>query len=152
MRDAFLQLYPGLLDFHERQRNLVRIHQEVRSPLGRLRHLPTIKSPDRVIRNRAERQSINSPIQSTLADMMEFATALIDDAFPNEEVQVVGNIHDALVAYIDEDKVPVILPQVIEIMSNLPLQKLGWNPPLKFTVDAEVGPDLAAVKKWKKAT
>ena len=151
MRDAFLQLYPGLLDFHERQRNLVRIHQEVRSPLGRLRHLPTIKSPDRVIRNRAERQSINSPIQSTLADMMEFAIALIDDAFPNEEVQVVGNIHDALVAYIDEDKVQVILPQVIEIMSNLPLHKVGWKPPLKFTVDAEVGFDLASVKKWKKA-
>ena len=151
MRDAFFQLYPGLLDFHERQRNIVRLHQEVRSPLGRLRHLPTIKSPDRIIRNRAERQAINSPIQSTLADMMEFAIALIDDAFPNEEVQVVGNIHDALVAYIDEDKVPTILPQVVEIMSNLPLHKLGWNPPLKFTVDAEVGYDLASVKKWKKA-
>ena len=151
MRDAFFQLYPGLLDFHQRQRNLVNMHQFVRSPLGRVRHLPTIKSFDRVVRNRAGRQAINSPIQSTLADMMEFAIALLDAEFPNEEVQVVGNIHDALVAYIDEDKVPVILPQVIDIMSNLPLHKVGWNPPLKFTVDAEVGPNLAALKKWKNA-
>ena len=69
--------------------------------------------------------------------------------FPNEEVQVVGNVHDALVAYIDEDKVPSLVPQLIDIMSNLPLHQVGWNPPLKFTVDAEVGPNLADVKKWK---
>ena len=151
MRDAFFQLYPGLLDFHERQRNLAHVHQAVRSPLGRVRHLPAIKSFDRVVKNRAARQAINSPIQSTLADMMEFAIALIDDAFPNEEVQVVGNIHDALVAYIDEDKADLLIPQVIEIMSNLPFEKVGWKPQLKFTVDAEVGPNLAAMKKWKTA-
>ena len=151
MRNAFFELYPGLLAFHTRQKNLVNRWEVVRSPLGRVRHLPTIKSFDRIVRSKAERQAINSPIQSTLADMMEWAIALIDDAFPNEEVQVVGNIHDAIVAYIDEDKVQTILPQVMEIMSNLPLPKLGWSPPLKFTVDAEVGHNLAELKKFKLA-
>ena len=151
MRDAFFELYPELLTFHTRQINLVKNWQEVRSPLGRVRHLPTIKSPIWKISSKAERQAINSPIQSTLADMMEWAIALIDDAFPNEEVQVVGNIHDAIVAYIDADKVQTYLPQVMQIMSNLPLKDLGWNPPLKFTVDAEVGQNLADVKKFKLA-
>ena len=83
--------------------------------------------------------------------MMEWAIALIDAAFPNEEVQVVGNIHDAIVAYMDEDKVDALVPQVVEIMSNLPFDQVGWKPQLKFTVDAEVGPDLAHMAKWKKA-
>jgi hypothetical protein len=80
---------------------------------------------------------------------MEWAIALIDQAFPNEEVQVVGNIHDAIVAYIDEDKVQTYLPQAMQIMSNLPLKTVGWNPPLQFTVDAEVGQNLGEMKKFK---
>ena len=151
MRDSFFELYPGLIDFHTRQKNVVNLHEEVRSPLGRLRHLPTIRSHDNAVKSKAERQAINSPIQSTLADMMEWAIALLDQAFPHEEVQIVGNIHDAIVAYIDEDKVDTLLPQVIDIMSNLPFDQVGWKPQLKFTVDAEVGPDLAHMKKWKKA-
>jgi hypothetical protein len=35
--------------------------------------------------------------------------------------------------------------------NQLPLHQLGWNPPLKFTVDAEFGPNLAVVKKFKLA-
>ena len=136
---------------YDRQRMLVNLHGEVRSPLGRLRHLPDIWSTDRETRSKVGRQAINSPIQSTLADMMEYAIALIDAEFPNGEVAVVGNIHDALVAYIDEDKVATLLPQAMAIMSNLPLHKLGWNPPLKFTVDAEVGHDLANMAKFKLA-
>ena len=55
-------------------------------------------------------------------------------------MQIVGNIHDAVVAYIDADKVDVLVPQVVEIMSNLPFHKIGWKPQLPFTADAEVGP------------
>ena len=45
--------------------------------------------------------------------------------------------------------VQTVLPQVTSIMSNLPLHKLGWKPELQFIVDAEVGPNMAALKKWK---
>jgi DNA polymerase I-like protein with 3'-5' exonuclease and polymerase domains len=151
MRDAFFSLYPGLLDFHKRQINITGLHGEVRSPLGRIRHLPNIWSKIGAIRMKAERQGINAPIQSCLADMMEWAIALINDAFPNEEVQVVGNIHDALIAYIDEDKVEAILPQVMEIMSTLPLHKMDWHPQVQFTVDGEYGSNLANMKKFKPA-
>jgi hypothetical protein len=141
-------LYPGLTGCHKQQRAFVKRHEFVRSPLGRVRHLPTIASSDWSVRSKAERQSINSPLQSTLADMMEWAIALVDAEFPNEEVQVVGNIHDAIFGYIDEYKVESLLQQVMAIMSNLPLHQVGWKQPLKFTVDAEAGQNLAEVKKW----
>ena len=103
MRNAFFELYPGLLGYHERQETFVNLHEMVRSPLGRIRHLPTIRCRDNEIKSLAKRQAINSPIQSCLADMMEWAIALIDAEFPNEEVEVVGNIHDAIVVDVADD-------------------------------------------------
>ena len=151
MRNAFFELYPGLLDYHEAQRQLVRASETVRSPLGRIRHLPMIRSYDREIKSKAERQAINSPIQSCLSDMMLWAIALIDAAYPNGEIEVVGMIHDALIAYVPADAVELWVGRAVEIMSNLPLHEVGWKPQLKFTVDAEAGPDLASLKKLKLA-
>jgi DNA polymerase I-like protein with 3'-5' exonuclease and polymerase domains len=150
MRNAFFQLYPGLLNFHDRQRSIVDHTGQVISPLGRIRHLPAIRSPDRRIRSKSERQAINSPIQSTLADMMCWAIALIE-AELGETFQVVGNIHDALVAYVDADKAQLLIPQAQHIMANLPFHKVNWKPQLQFTCDAEVGPNLSDVKKFKLA-
>ena len=143
MRNAFFELYPGLLDYHDVQKKLVWASEEVRSPLGRIRHLPMIRSYDREIKSRAERQAINSPIQSCLSDMMCWAIAEIDRAYPNGEIEVVGMVHDALIAYVDEANVPLWAGRAQEIMSNLPLHEVGWKPQLKFLVDAEAGPDLA---------
>jgi hypothetical protein len=35
--------------------------------------------------------------------------------------------------------------------NQLTLHQVGWDSPLKFTVYAEVGPNLAVVKKWQVA-
>ena len=147
MRDAFFKLYPGLLDYHDNQREIVRVSQMVRSPLGRIRHLPMIRSWDRFVKSKAERQAINSPIQSCLNDMMLWAVALIDDAYPNGEIEMVATIHDALIAYVPEQDHQLWAARIVEIMANLPLHEMGWIPPLQFTADAEAGPDLAHMKK-----
>jgi len=151
MRNAFFELYPGLIAYHERQRELVRIHERVRSPLGRIRHLPMIRSWDRAVKARAERQAINSPIQSCLSDMMLWAIALIDEAYPNGEIEVVGMIHDAMVAYVPEQDAVQWAGRVVEIMSNLPFHEVGWKPQLRFTADAEIGPNLAELEPVKLA-
>jgi DNA polymerase I-like protein with 3'-5' exonuclease and polymerase domains len=59
-RDDFFALYSGLTSYHDRQREMVRIKEMVRSPLGRIRHLPMIRTWDREVKSRAERQAINS--------------------------------------------------------------------------------------------
>ena len=63
-----------------------------------------------------------------------------------KEVQIFSNMHDAIFGDIDADKYEALLPQVMEIISNLPLHQIGWIPPLKFMVDAEVGQNLAEVR------
>ena len=151
MRDAFFELYPGLLAYHEDQRQLVYSHSHVRSPLGRIRHLPMIRSRDRQVKSKAVRQAINSPVQSTLTDMMIWAIAEIDRAYPQGEIAVVGMIHDALIAYVPDDAVELWTGRAAQLMSNLPFHEVGWQPQLKFTVDAAAGPDLANMKKLKLA-
>lgn len=151
MRNAFFELYPGLINYHEKQREVVKFMKQVRSPLGRIRHLPMIDAWDREIRSKANRQAINSPIQSCLSDMMLWAIALIDQAYPNGEIEVVGMIHDALIAYIPEQDADLWAGRACEIMANLPFHEVGWKPQLKFTADAEAGTNLANIKKLKLA-
>lgn len=149
IRNDFFTLYPGLTTYHDKQRELVKFAAMVRSPLGRIRHLPTIRSWDRGVRSKAERQAINSPIQSALTDMMVWAIALLEDAYPNSGLQIVGMIHDSLIAYVPEHEAQLWASRSSEVMSNLPFHELGWNPVLKFPADAEVGPTLAELKKIK---
>jgi len=143
IRNDFFDLYPGLLSYHDKQRAIVNKFELVRSPLGRARHLPSIRSWKQDERAKAERQAINSPIQSTLSDMLCWSLALIEDAYPNEEIASFGMIHDAAYFYVDEDKIELRAQQAAEIMGNLPFHKIGWDPQLKFAAEAEAGLDLA---------
>ena len=77
--------------------------------------------------------------------MMIWAIALIDAEYP--QVEVVGMIHNSLVAYLPADEAALWCWRLAEVMSNLPFHQVGWQPQLQFTVDAEAGPTLAAVKQ-----
>jgi DNA polymerase I-like protein with 3'-5' exonuclease and polymerase domains len=71
--ENFFDLYPGLRAYHNKQISFAKEHGFVFSPLGRIRHLPLIKSPDNFVRGRQERMGTNSP--STLSDLVLWAVA-----------------------------------------------------------------------------
>ena len=147
IRDAFFSLYGGLTSYHTNYKALAHKHGQVVSPLGRIRHLPLVKSWDQSVRAKAERQAVNSPIQSCLSDMMLWAIALIEDAYPNGEIEIVGMIHDALIAYVPASDVELWAGRAVEVMGNLPFHELGWKPALQFPADAEAGPNLADMQE-----
>ncbi len=151
-REAFFQTYPGLLTWHSKYRNLVHKQGFVRSPLGRIRHLPHIYSSDREIRAKAERQAINSPVQATGSDLPLLAAGLWEAEPENQktEVEIVGGTHDSLYGYVPEDGAVERLAPLKHLMENLPVTELfGWKPQLSFPVDMEIGPTLADLKKVK---
>ena len=150
MHAAFFELYAGLPIFHEDMKKLVHTSSMVRSPLGRARHLPHIDSWDREVKSKAERQAINSPVQSTLTDMLCWALALIEQEYGDDpDLEVVAMIHDALIAYVPIEDAAMWAKRLTTIMSNLPFEKLDWSPQLRFPADAEAGPDLAHLSKLK---
>lgn len=132
---AFFDMYPGLIAWHTKYKKLAKDYGIVRNPLGRIRHLPLIYSRNGKVRSSAERQSINSPIQSCLSDMMLLAMVLIDREYP--ELHMFGMTHDEVQMYVPADEVQLWAQRVGQIMSNLPFHEFGWEPQLTFPVDAE---------------
>lgn len=134
-RGEFFDLYPGLVTWHERYIEHARMHGFVRSPFGRVRHLPLIHSQHWGTKSGQERMAINSPIQSTLSDMMQLAMVLIDEQYP--DLWMFGTTHDEVQCYVPEDQVMEWAKRLKDIMENLPFHLFGWKPQLPFYADAE---------------
>lgn len=145
IRKSFFQQFTGLLPWHEKQRRLVQEYRRVQSPIGRIRHLPDIDSPDRGVRMEAERQAINSPVQSFGSDMTMLSMILIQQQFEKHKIDgyFISTVHDALLFEIRHDHVARALPIIKRTMENLPLEK-------KFGVvlDVPIIADIMVGKYW----
>jgi DNA polymerase-1 len=140
VRERFFSTFSGLRPWHERQRRLVRNYGRVQSLIGRIRHLPDIESGDEEIRKEAERQAINSPVQSMASDMMLIALIYLHERMPPDEAKVTGTVHDSILFEIREDCVDHWVSVMRETMENLPLKKLfGAELSVPITVDIKVG-------------
>lgn len=146
-RNGFFKLYNRLPAWHEKYRNIAKHQGEVRSPLGRIRHLPMIYSKNNEVASKAGRQAINSPVQSTLSDMSLWATAIMWKRGTLRKAPVFGMIHDQNLRYVPEDHWEKHRDESVETMENLPFHEVGWKPQLRFTVDSEIGPNLGDLKK-----
>jgi DNA polymerase I-like protein with 3'-5' exonuclease and polymerase domains len=147
-RTAFFAQFPKLLPWHARQRNLAHRYGRVESPLGRVRHLPDVYSPDRGVASEAERQAINSPVQGFASDMCGLSMTLLAKHFRDNKVEAypIGTVHDAVNWEIKNDALVYALPKIKYTMENLPLEKL-----FGLTVDVPIMADAKVGKRWGSA-
>lgn len=143
-RRTFFQMYPGFTEWHNRQRRLVHQFGRVESPFGRIRHLPDIYSADQNVVAEAERQAINSPVQSMGSDMNIFSMVLINQQFRElgieEYAHALGTVHDAINFEVRNDYLHVALPIIKQTMENLPLKKtFGIRLDIPIISDLKVG-------------
>lgn len=140
VRAAYFQQFPDLVDWHRRQRRLVHKYKRVQSPIGRIRHLPDIDSPDKAVQGEAERQAINSPVQSFASDMTQLSMSMVAKQFKELDLdaKVIGTVHDASLFQVRQDQVGLAMPLIKDTMQNLPLRRL-------FGVDIDV-PIIADIK------
>jgi len=151
-RNAFFDLYSRLGPWHDSYKGLARQQGFIRSPLGRVRHLPLIRHPSSEIRSKEERRAINAPVQSTLSDLTQYSLVKFQEYYgfgtTNPEVQFAMMTHDSLSGYVREDKAEEWLGKLVELMSNLPLeQEFGWRPQVPFVAEAELGDDMATLEE-----
>ena len=149
-RHKFLyESYPGLVEYHKAYKAFAHKHGHVRSPLGRIRHLPLINSSHSGSRSEAERQAVNSPVQGCLSDMLLWTTALEQAQGLTATMPNFGACHDAAYSYVHEDRIDQDIGKGMEIMQNLPFHLVGWAPQLQFTADAKYGKNMSDLQKWK---
>jgi DNA polymerase-1 len=138
-RKKFFNQYHGLLPWHDRQRRLVRNLGHVTSPIGRIRHLPTIQSSDEGIQAQAEREAINSPVQGLASDLTVLSMVLLHGRLDRHRGRIIGNVHDAILFQLDDDYITEASALIKETMENLPLKKyFGWKPTVPIEVEISV--------------
>jgi DNA polymerase-1 len=144
-RKAYFELFPDLLRWHDRQRRLVQAYGQVQSPIGRIRHLPDINSPENGVRAEAERQAINSPVQGLASDMAVMGMNLINERLEAEglsdDAYCLGLVHDAVNFEARDEVVPLVLPIIkdsMEDMDNL-RRKFGLHMTMPIIADLKVG-------------
>lgn len=141
-RAAFFQQFPMLLRWHASQRRLAHKNHRVQSPLGRIRHLPDIVSPDRGVMREAERQAINSPVQAMASDLCLLSLVILDRKFRRLGLRAapIGTVHDAINFECPHDELPRVLPLIKKTMENPPLESLfSYNLQIPLVADIGVG-------------
>lgn len=94
----YYNTYSGIRRYMEEIPFKAREHGYVRSLYGRKRPLPGIADRNYNIRNRAEREAINMPIQGTASDIVKIAMLKVDQAIKREKLRarMIMQIHDEL--------------------------------------------------------
>lgn len=151
-RDMFFgKMYPELTKWHNRYKTFAKQNKYVVNPFGRIRHLPLIDSSNSFERSRAQRQAVNSPIQSTLSDMCVWLITEIHERYKGQ-IWVAGMTHDSVYGYLPQATAHQTLQEISDIAANLPYKKaFDWDPEIPFPIDAEIGENLGSLEKVKLA-
>lgn len=151
-REAFFELYPGFPKWHEKQRRFAQVNGYVRSLSGRKRRLPAAASGrDSPERREAQRQAINSPVQSFANELNLMAALQMRKEFNWNWFRICGTVHDAILMWVRKDKVQHVWDRGLEIMSHPELLddfEIELGVPIE--ADAKVGPWGGGkdIKKW----
>jgi DNA polymerase-1 len=170
VRKAYFDQFPYLVTWHAKQRRLVHKYGRVVSPIGRIRHLPDIRSQDEMVVREAERQAINSPVQSFGSDMMLIALRIIRDRLAKAglDAHVIGSVHDSGLFEVKREHVRQTLPiikrgmeqdllaflaKVFDVHLDVPIVadlKTGshWGDAKEVPVDAIHNPEALQVWLW----
>lgn len=120
--DKYFETYPKVRDY---MTNTVAFAYEkgyVETIFGRRRYLASeLSSPNRMIKEFAERAAINQPLQGTAADLIKLAMIKVDKAFKenNFKSKMVMQVHDELVFEVVADELERVKTVVADAMQNV---------------------------------
>lgn len=121
-------------------KDFCRANEYVESPFGRIRRLPGINSSDPQVRTSAERQAVNSVIQSAASDLTGLAALRIEKRLADmgSGASIAVLVHDAIVLVAPEAEAEAVRALVEEEMCKPPYP--SWQVPI--TTEAKI------TKRW----
>ncbi|MGW8143526.1 MAG: DNA polymerase I [Anaerolineales bacterium] len=136
--NAYFEQFPGVKSYLDRMKKQAAEQEYVETLLGRRRYFPGLRTQsNRNIRNREEREAINSPIQGTAADIMKIAMLRVPDALLNAGLsgKMLLQVHDELVLECPEEEIQKTADLVSKVMQEAyPLK-------IPLQTDARFGPN-----------
>lgn len=133
--DGYFETFPDVHAYMEKAKELAREHGYAETFFHRRRYLPDITSHNATVRNFAERNAINAPIQGSAADIIKIAMVKIYDRFRKEGIRsrMILQVHDELnFSVVPEEKEKVERIVLEEMQNAYPLQvplvaDSGWG-------------------------
>lgn len=143
--EVYFERFQTIKEFYEKVENFAREHAYVVTIAGRQRSLPDIMSNNHQARAMAERQSINTLIQGSAADIIKLAMLAVhrDKQLKEWNARLLLQIHDELILEVPEEHAERAGKCVAEIMMNI--APLGKRLSVPLLVEYGVG------KNWGQA-
>ena len=119
--DAYFLRYPKVREFIDTQINKAKTDGFVTTLMGRRRYIPEINSKNMGIRQFAERQAVNTPIQGTASDLIKMAMVKISKQIQDDslESKMILQIHDELVFDLPTVELKILTKLVKEEMEQV---------------------------------
>lgn len=136
--DAYFMRYPKVKNYIEEQIKIAEKDGFVTTILGRRRYIPEINSKNQAIRQFAQRQAVNTPIQGSASDLIKLAMIEIDKQIKQQNLKsrMLIQVHDELVFDVPEEEFVKFSALVKDKMENV----------LKLDVPIRV--DMKKGKNW----
>ena len=133
--DGYFETFPQVHDYMEKAKQLAREHGYAETFFHRRRYLPDITSHNATVRNFAERNAINAPIQGSAADIIKIAMIRIYERFRREGIKskMILQVHDELNFSVLPEEKEQVEKIVLEEMQNAYTLKVplvadsGWG-------------------------
>lgn len=131
--DGYFDTFPRVRDYMERAKEMAREHGYAETFFHRRRYLPDITSHNATVRNFAERNAINAPIQGSAADIIKIAMVRIHRRFAEEGIRskMILQVHDELNFS--------VLPEEKERVERIVLEEMQHAYPLSVPLMADSG-------------
>ena len=131
--DGYFETFPRVRDYMEQAKETARAKGYAETLFHRRRYLPDITSRNTTVRNFAERNAINAPIQGSAADIIKIAMARIHRRFAEEGLRskMILQVHDELNFS--------VLPEEKERVEQIVLAEMQGAYPLSVPLVADSG-------------
>ncbi len=140
MIDLYFAAYPSVRSYLDSIVSEARATGSAQTMFGRKRHVPEVRSSNRMRAAAAERTAMNHPMQGSAADiiklaMIEVARRLREGGF---EAKLLLQVHDELDLSVPEDEISEVSALLKDVMENVVLLAVP------LSVDVSWGPDWAS--------
>ena len=133
--EAYFKQFPGVKRYLDQTRIDAAEQEYVETLLGRRRYFPGLRTQrNQNIRNRAEREAINAPVQGTAADIMKLAMVEVSDKLGKSglKAKVLLQVHDELVLECPESELKETAQLVRSVMESAYSMKIALQTEARF--------------------
>jgi DNA polymerase-1 len=142
---TYFERFPGIRDYMDRQKKIVREQGYVTTLFGRRIHVPDIRAKSFGQRQFAERVSINAPIQGTAADIIRRAMIRVPGALAASglKARMLLSVHDELIFEAPEAEAEAVCALARRVMMRAAEPAVALSVPLNV--------DARAARTWDEA-